>query len=1149
MTVRSRCKGIDTRDAPIIVESERRCCFELSAWRSVFATVGAAGILCGCGPAERPEELQSRLNVAVSAFERGDSTAVEQARAIAELAPASAAGSTLLGLATAALGEVAAALPHHQEAVRRAPGDPKARFLLAQAALAAGQWDQALAAYARVLEMRPNDLHVHHLLAENLRYRGDPAAAVAHLRAIVAADPANLSALLDLGETLVELGRVDQGRAIYAAAAAVNPDLSAEARSWMERGAALDAGPELLRCYRFAANLQRRGETFRGSRARLERSDLIGPMERVEPPATPAPDQPGPWLGEPVVLLAAPDGAPDGIAADAVLLSMGDADLLVLATGGALWGLDPDDADHPRPLGGPSGAVALAGGDFTLDGLPDLAVADREGRLWIRAGTDRPLELAAAEAPVATALAPLRALIALDYDLDGDLDLVADRHPRPIALLRNNGEGSFSELAEQSGLRDRPSPESILVQDVDFDGDADLLLIAPQAPGIARYVGEGRFRVEPGPPAGAVAAALVDLCADPRRDLALLDGGGVLRVVDPAGSAPLAEIDLGIGAGEEPGPGGAEGSWRMLPWDADRDGFADLLVASPSGRTLVVSRSDSTSLRVRPARPLGGGDVLALWFRAGRPWIVTLDRRGGARAFPGLGAGIAQAVRLQGIKDNTSAIGSRTELRAGRLFASDRVDPAPGSGARRAPRLHFELGSRAAVDRIKVHWPNGVWQDRQRPPRRTEIEQDPALLGSCPFLYAWTGERFDFVTDILGNAPLGLALAPGVYFPFNPREHVALDRLEPREGFLDLRLTEELRETIYIDRVELVAVDLPGGARALSANALRPPPFPAEPLALIGPTFPVAAAIDERGRDQSERLRARDDRFTGTDLAHHAAYQGLADRTHWLELDLGPIAATGRVALVLHGGYWWSEAGNYAASQARGVAVPPRLEVPDGRGGWRTAKAPFGFPGGRPKTVVHEIGDLLDRADPRLRIVTNFRLHWDQIAVDTTAVPPRPRTTRLDPHRATLRYRGYSAALHEGAPVPYAFDYADSTWRRPYPRMTGAYTRFGDVRPLLLAADDRLVVMGHGEEIALRFDASDLPPLEPGFHRSFLFYSVGWDKDGDPKTAHRGSVAPLPFLAMSSYPFAEGEAWPASDSLLSYVRAWNTRIVSDPWGL
>ena len=52
--------------------------------------------------------------------------------------------------------------------------------------------------------------------------------------------------------------------------------------------------------------------------------------------------------------------------------------------------------------------------------------------------------------------------------------------------------------------------------------------------------------------------------------------------------------------------------------------------------------------------------------------------------------------------------------------------------------------------------------------------------------------------------------------------------------------------------------------------------------------------------------------------------------------------------------------------------------------------------------------------------------------------------------------------------------------------MPGAYTRLGDVSPLVTASDDQFAIFGKGEEVALRFDASALPPLKEGHMRTFL---------------------------------------------------------------
>ena len=65
------------------------------------------------------------------------------------------------------------------------------------------------------------------------------------------------------------------------------------------------------------------------------------------------------------------------------------------------------------------------------------------------------------------------------------------------------------------------------------------------------------------------------------------------------------------------------------------------------------------------------------------------------------------------------------------------------------------------------------------------------------------------------------------------------------------------------------------------------------------------------------------------------------------------------------------------------------------------------------------------------------------------------------------------------AEAPHLFVHDDVSTEPRWADMAGLYTRFGDVRPLLTAADDRYVVMKGGDAVRLEFDASALPPL-PG---------------------------------------------------------------------
>ena len=79
----------------------------------------------------------------------------------------------------------------------------------------------------------------------------------------------------------------------------------------------------------------------------------------------------------------------------------------------------------------------------------------------------------------------------------------------------------------------------------------------------------------------------------------------------------------------------------------------------------------------------------------------------------------------------------------------------------------------------------------------------------------------------------------------------------------------------------------------------------------------------------------------------------------------------------------------------------------------------------------------------------------------------------------------------------------------------------------------------------LQFNYSELPELKNGEKRDYLMYSVGWVKDGDLNTATGNTVKPLPFHAMSRYPYGPPEHFPADKEHIQYLKEYNTRYISD----
>ncbi|MCZ7639176.1 MAG: hypothetical protein M5U12_25845 [Verrucomicrobia bacterium] len=142
---------------------------------------------------------------------------------------------------------------------------------------------------------------------------------------------------------------------------------------------------------------------------------------------------------------------------------------------------------------------------------------------------------------------------------------------------------------------------------------------------------------------------------------------------------------------------------------------------------------------------------------------------------------------------------------------------------------------------------------------------------------------------------------------------------------------------------------------------------------------------------------------------------------------------------------------------------------------------------------------------------------------------------------ATLRRVGFprEVAPNGGWPLIYSYDDLDAT--APFHVLRGDYTRYGEVTGLLAEFDDRYVIMGPGDEIALRLPATALPPLGPDEVRSFVLVSHAYCKDMDLYTTTPQTLEPLPFRAMTRYPYPAGEQYPDTPEHRSYRAEYNTR--------
>jgi hypothetical protein len=484
------------------------------------------------------------------------------------------------------------------------------------------------------------------------------------------------------------------------------------------------------------------------------------------------------------------------------------------------------------------------------------------------------------------------------------------------------------------------------------------------------------------------------------------------------------------------------------------------------------------------------------------------------------------------------------EIRAGSLRQV--LETSASSPAVAPSTVVFGLGARRSADVVRVLWPSGILQaETATAPKAgtrdlavAELDRKPS---SCPYLFTWNGRAFEFVTDFMGGGEMGGWAGPGAWNQPDPDEYVRIrgDQLRARDGRYELRVTNELEEALFVDRLQLVTVDHPAAVEVYPHEGLRQARAPFRLYAVRDLRAP-ARASDEHGHDVLPQLAAVDRRYPD-DFAR-LPIRGYA-AAHALDLDLGPQSSDAVLLLTGWTDYAFSS-DNVAAAQAGAAMAAPSLQVKDAAGVWRTVIEDVGFPVGRPQTIAVDLGGKFLSASREVRIVTSMRIYWDQVRVASPAVAS-PRVTRLPARAADLHWRGFSAESSPDGREPFGYTYdrvsPDAPWKSP----AGRYTREGDVRSLIGAVDDMFAISRPGDELAISFDARATAPPPPGWTRTFLLYAHGYSKEMNPRSATPDTVAPLPFRAMTRYPYdAAIERFPWTAARRQYDERYNTRIVS-----
>jgi tetratricopeptide (TPR) repeat protein len=1007
----------------------------------------------------------------------------------------------------------AQAVDEFKKALDLAPNSAREHVNYGLALLHAGKTKEGVAELERAQKLDPKIPHTWFNLGITFKKEGDYAPAVAQFEGLLRLVPDEPVSHYNLGVIYKTTEKRDEAVREFEIAERLNPNLAAPHfqlyNLYRQAGRAADAAREL--------------EIFRNLKALTEGAAIPEDMEWsyyaeiYDPIATRPETEPAPPPKFDDRKMA--EGFDPASAGLLVLDAFGDRhpSLLAWSSSGAQLYKDGTTLVAESGLAGLKDIVSIAAGDYDNDGLPDLCVITTDGAALYHNNKGK-FEKSAVKLPAGH----FAKAVWIDFDHDYDLDLIL--LGENAALARNNGEAGFSDDTAAFPFVKGNAIDAAAIDLIADTNGLDLAVSYRDHAGVMyRDRLLGRYEAVPLDtlPAGATGLAAFDANNDSWTDLA---ADGLLLLNHRGKLEPLARLE-------------AKGPLTFV--DLANRGIGDLVAANGVFRNLGLDHFEKTPADI----PAAVAAVESDFDGDGRADVALIAGDGSLHLLHNatethnnwLLAG------LNGVKNMKLAPFAKVEIKTGSSYQKRIYHGVP---------LLFGVDSYRAADAVRITWPNGLIQNETEQPvdKAIEYQEQQRLSGSCPMIFTWDGGKFRFITDVLGVAPLGASSGDGSYFPVDHDEYVQIpgDALQAVNGRYEIRITEELREVSYLDQVKLIAVDHPADVEIFTNDKFKSPPFPEFRLFGVNQRiYPVRAVeqavspANDKARDVLPRLLHRDRTYPD---GFRRDYLDVAE-LHNLDLDFGKAAPANRAVLILNGWVDWADGSTFmAASQAKKDLVLPYLQVKDAAGHWQTVIEDMGIPAGKPKTISVDLTGKFLSASREVRIVTNLCVYWDEIFLSEETAPPPVRLTDIQAESADLRFRGFSTpVIHPQRTQPEGFDYARWIPVSMWNPTKGLYTRYGDVLPLIGTIDDRLAIMGSGDELRLLFPAHGAAPLPAGWKRDFLLFVDGWAKDADANTAFGQTVEPLPFHAMSQYPYSAHERFPDDPAHRQYREQYNTR--------
>ena len=1036
-------------------------------------------------------------------------------------------------------GEAAKAIEPLTKALALNPTHPEAHLNLANALLRADQPDQAAQHAQEALKLNHNSGAAHYVLGCAQLRLGKPKEAVQALQQAKDIDRTVNAVSFQLGRAYQQLGQFQEALEQFQEVTQFETNHPAAyynlSQTWMRLGNTDEAQQALAEHQRVHAG--KPGQITDPSLfEKCQYTQIVAPFKLEQPNPKGIPisfvEATAQVFGTNASRYRGPIGVVD-------LKHDGHPSLFLVESNGFRMVFNSNGTFYPAPAAQPAipGAnyYRTLAGDLNNDRAEDLIVLGDKGSHVFKLTTNG----VATDIGTFSKLAGLAAVggALVDLDFTAKLDLIAiTAGSNSVKVLRNLGQPYFSDNTTNSGVPPGlTGAQQVLIEDWTNDDLLDVFIAVPGRPPVLLVKERGGPLVTTNltsdwPAAAGLAAG--DVNNDLRFDVALLSGNAIVVMLN--GLKERHTIPLS---------GAVVRQIRLL--DYDNDGWLDLVGL---GDGVHIFRNVGAQGFKNVTKELGLGAPESVAFLGAADFDVDGDTdfvlamaSGGLKFLRNNGGNANGQIKLHllGTKSNASGIGIRVEIAAEGLRLVRRVGELP---------VAIGVGSRTNIDSLTAHWfdVNLNYTD-VAVNAKSPLALDELVLptGSCPYLYAWDGKEFRFVTDLLGAAPAGLPISETRLIEADPDEYVWLGdekRFPPRGSEHVLQITEELREVLYLDAARLVVVDHPAGTEVHTTGKLLPgKPFPPHQIITLHHPRPLLKAEDHRRADVTAALRTVDGEMVSPQL-RIPQLRGLAER-HAVTLDFGALPAERPLVLAITG--WLRFGGgmaNVAASHHPDLPFPfPVLEA-ETSDGWTNVDVRVGAPAGKTKRFVVDLTGKLPPGSRRLRLSAALEIHWDQIALWEKRDNSETRITAVAPTKTDLHWRGFCDFKDLPWHQPLTPDYARVRSQANWTITPGGWcTRYGPVDELSAERDNALALINGGDELTLAFGVDKLPPRAATAQRDFFLFTSGWDKDADFHCVRGWEVEPIPWHGMDDQNYGR-EARPEfpSDHLM---RKYNTRWV------